>query len=312
VPASALASRKTYKTNQTRGTEAKGPSSTTIFAAVASRKREREREMEREREREREREMGREVEMEEQGGEARQPTAQTVLAGREASHAGADANESTTHGGKGKNGGVVYQENSGAFSSGRDESDGCIEKPEGSCSDAGINSGRSRTTMWDSFRASLCVRNEGSSPVARAQTKDHCEISPAVCPGPAVSGSSTQVGSVRCLSSLKSGTETSVDNKEATATPWGAKDGSGGEANTKALGEIDIDKEGGEGSGERGLEGVFLRGADDCSNVDNGGAGAFKELMNLQAILEAWDNPVLGAYGGGSSHRILRCLVICA
>jgi hypothetical protein len=29
-------------------------------------------------------------------------------------------------------------------------------------------------------------------------------------------------------------------------------------------------------------------------------------LMDLESMLELWDNPVIGAYGGGSSHRILR------
>jgi len=31
-------------------------------------------------------------------------------------------------------------------------------------------------------------------------------------------------------------------------------------------------------------------------------------LMDLDAMLESWDNPVVGAYGGGSTHRILRCV----
>jgi len=36
------------------------------------------------------------------------------------------------------------------------------------------------------------------------------------------------------------------------------------------------------------------------------GRGAMRGLMDLEAMLESWDNPVIGAYGSASTHRILR------
>lgn len=76
----------------------------------------------------------------------------------------------------------------------------------------------------------------------------------------------------------------------------------------------------GEGMGAGGGLGEVAAGAE--SSVDNlcktgGGEGdkggngvayssGLKGLMDLEAMLESWENPVVGAYGTGSSHRILR------
>jgi len=65
----------------------------------------------------------------------------------------------------------------------------------------------------------------------------------------------------------------------------------------------------GTGGGENDM-GVGMECEEDGANGGEAGGGksrgALRGLMDLEAMLEFWDNPVIGAYGGGSSHRILR------
>jgi len=65
----------------------------------------------------------------------------------------------------------------------------------------------------------------------------------------------------------------------------------------------------GTGGGENDM-GVRMECEGDGANWDEAGGGrsrgAMRGLMDLEAMLESWDNPVIGSYGGGSSHRIMR------
>ena len=60
------------------------------------------------------------------------------------------------------------------------------------------------------------------------------------------------------------------------------------------------------GSGSVNVGVVAAHATDSPGKCAGGTGNAMKGLMDLEAMLEAWDNPVIGAYGGGSTHRILR------
>lgn len=69
-----------------------------------------------------------------------------------------------------------------------------------------------------------------------------------------------------------------------------------GEVATRAESSVDNLCKTGGGEGDKDGDGM----------AHSSGGSRLKGLMDLEAMLESWDNPVVGAYGTGSSHRILR------
>jgi len=87
----------------------------------------------------------------------------------------------------------------------------------------------------------------------------------------------------------------------------GEREISGGRKGRDSVKRGGGEMEPGDNMGEVG--GVGEMGKDERGRTGRKGrVVGLQGLMDLDAMLESWDNPVVGAYGGGSTHRILRCV----
>jgi hypothetical protein len=308
VAASALQPRgKQGKLGWRAGADSR--SSASVFAAVAARKRERDREQEREREAVIARCLQTDA----------PPELETKTSGRTRRAGGAAGEMQVGNGDDGLGKDSAGWEGLGELAAPRQSALGKRGRPEGNGSD------REQTATAETAGGTLALGSElagqerqerggvrgesGSASGARSQMAS------------ALLGAAAAEGCARGAeeeSAVRGGGEGSV------GVGGGGNDGGGGDAvEAGGSGQVQPDRSEARDAVQRQIkpmpggqslwEGVHEEGRwngeeGDGREAQADGGARLKGLMDLEAMLESWDNPVVGAYGWGSSHRILRCV----